>query len=206
MIRSTSANRAGLLAAFCLAAWPVFCHAAPAAATAEKREASPPESATVPTNLGMFRGINAIDDNVGKILDLAGQPVPATMQGRSWKPLLENTPGTPWRDSSFYCYFFETNQGTPTTTAVRTADAKLIKYPGHDDWTEMFDLRRDPYETRNLASDPAPAEMRRRLEAEYDKQAAAINFRIPDFADTPPPDGLPAKKKRAAGKRAQPAG
>jgi arylsulfatase A-like enzyme len=250
----------------------------PTAAAAGKRGASSPESATVPTNLGMFRGINAVDDNVGRLLDLldelkladdtvvifssdngyylgehtlgdkrsayeesmrvpmlvryprlvpqgrtddrivlnidpaatlldlAGQPVPAAIQGRSWKPLLENRPNTPWRNSFFYCYFFEENQGTPTTTAVRTADAKLIKYPGHDDWTEVFDLRRDPYETTNLAADPAQRELRRRLEAEYDEQAAAIGFRIPDFADTPPLDGLPVKKKkRGGGKRLEPA-
>lgn len=253
----------------------------PAAASDGRASGRRAGSETVPTNLGMFRGINAVDDNVGRILDLldelnladdtvvifssdngyylgehtlgdkrsayeeamrvpmlvryprlvpqgrtddrmvlnidpaatfldlAGQPVPAAMQGRSWKPLLENTPGTPWRESFFYCYFFENNQGTPTTTAVRTADAKLIRYPGHypghDDWTEMFDLRRDPYETTNLAADPAHREMRRRLEAEYDRQAAAIDFRIPDVADTPPADGLPVKnRKQPSRKRPQP--
>jgi N-acetylglucosamine-6-sulfatase len=33
-----------------------------------KAAASSPDSLTVPTNLGMFRGITAIDDNVGKLL------------------------------------------------------------------------------------------------------------------------------------------
>lgn len=126
------------------------------------------------------------DDHLVLNIDPAGQPVPAAMHGRSWKPLLEDQPAAAWRDSFFYCYFFETNfPGTPTTTAVRTTDAKLIKYPGHDEWTEVFDLKNDPYETRNLANDPAFADLRKKLEAEYAKQSAAIAFRIPDFADMP---------------------
>ncbi len=241
---------------------------------AKAKAASSPDSPTVPTNLGMFRGITAIDDNIGKLLDLldelkltddtvfcfssdngyylgehglgdkrsayeealrvpmlvryprlvakgrtddrlvlnvdpaatfldlAGLPVPEAMHGRSWKPLLAGQADAPWRDSFFYCYFFERGYATPTTTAVRTQSAKLIKYPGHDDWTEVFDLAADPYETKNLAADPAHAELRKSLEAEYDRQAKTIAFRIPEFADVPPADGsLPdmAKKKKAKG-------
>jgi arylsulfatase A-like enzyme len=128
-------------------------------------------------------------DPAATFLDLAGVPVPAAMHGRSWKPLLEGKTDVVWRDSFFYCYFFERGFATPTTTAVRTQTAKLIKYPGHDDWTEVFDLQADPYETKNLASDPARVELRRSLEAEYERQSQAIGFRIPDFADVPPADG-----------------
>ena len=227
----------------------------------------------VPTNLGMFRGINAVDDNVGKLmrlldelkladdtvfvfssdngyylgehnlgdkrtayeealripmllryprvvkagrledrmvlnidpaatfLDLAGQPVPAAMHGRSWKPLLEEKPDVPWRQSFFYCYFHERAFAAPMTTAVRTTEAKLIKYPGHDEWTEVFDLRADPYETKNLAADPAHAELRRNLEAEYDRQARAIDFKIPAHADQPPGDGEPQAGKKSRNKK-----
>jgi len=226
----------------------------------------------VPTNLGMFRGINSVDDNVGKLLkllddlkltedtvfifssdngyylgehnlgdkrtayeeslripmllrypravqagrledrmvlnidpaatflDLAGQPVPAEMHGRSWRPLLEGKSAAAWRDSFFYCYFYERNFNAPLTTAVRLADAKLIKYPGHDEWTEVFDLKADPYETRNLASDPAAADLRQKLESEYDKQAKAIAFKIPTFADQPAPAGTEPPKKKAGKK------
>jgi arylsulfatase A-like enzyme len=218
------------------------------------------DSPTVPTNLGMFRGITAIDENVGRLLqlldelqiaddtmvcfssdngyylgehglgdkrsayeesiripmlvryprvvakgrtddrivlnvdpaptflDLAGVPVPSAMHGRSWKPLLEGKVEVPWRDSFFYCYFFERGFNTPTTTAVRTNTAKLIKYSGQDDWTELFDLKADPYETKNLAADPEYAALRQSLEAEYEKQAKAIQFQIPPFADKPAPN------------------
>ena len=68
---------------------------------------------------------------------------------------------------------------------MRTDTAVLIKYPGHDEWTELFDLVRDPYQLKNLYRDAAHAELRRQMEAEYDRQASAIRFRIPEFADTP---------------------
>jgi hypothetical protein len=105
------------------------------------------------------------------------------MHGRSWKPLIEGANAPSWRDSFFYCYFHERGMKAPLTTAVRTTEAKLIKYPGHDEWTEVFDLKADPYEIKNLASDPAHAELRTKLEAEYEKQAKAIHFKIPEDAD-----------------------
>jgi arylsulfatase A-like enzyme len=120
------------------------------------------------------------------LLDLAGVPVPKEMQGRSWRPLL-SAPATfrDWRHAFFYEYFFETYYGNPTTLAVRTDDAKLIKYPGHDEWTELFDLQHDSGETHNLYNDPAAKDLRARMEAEFDKQAKAVDFRIPDNADKP---------------------
>ena len=54
-----------------------------------------------------------------------------------------------------------------------------------------------PYETRNLAADAASADLRRKLEAEYDKQAKAIGFVIPDFADKPPAAGEEPRRKGA---------
>lgn len=131
------------------------------------------------------------------LLDYAGLPVPSEMQGRSWRPLLEGRSPEDWRRSFFYAYFFERGFRIPTVTAVRTDAAKLIRYPGHEEWTELFDLAADPYETRNLASDPAAAALRKQLEAEYEAQAAAIQFRIPDFADDPRQEGAEAGRRAA---------
>jgi arylsulfatase A-like enzyme/lysophospholipase L1-like esterase len=122
------------------------------------------------------------------LLDLAGVAVPAGMQGRSWRPLLEGRPAA-WRKAWFYEYFRERNFATPTALAVRTGDAKLIKYPGHHDWTELFDLKADPYETKNLARDPAHKALRERLEAEFERQKKAVGFRVPAYAD---PEAAPA--------------
>jgi arylsulfatase A-like enzyme len=227
---------------------------------------------SVKTNLGMFRGLRAIDENVGRLLEtldqlglsdntvvvyssdngyylgehglgdkrsaydeamriplivrypkmvakgttrdemvlnidlaptlleLAGLPVPQEMQGKSWKRLLESTEKlSDWRSSFFYNYFLERPFGTPSVTAVRTSNAKLIKYPGHEEWTELFDLQKDPYETKNLIADPAYVELKTRLEDEYRKQSEAVDFHVPAQADELlPPDAareLPPKRE-----------
>ena len=122
-------------------------------------------------------------------LDFAGLNVPATMQGKSWRPLIEDrrvARNNPWRTAFFYEYFYEHNYSIPTTLAVRTETAKLIKYPGHDDWTELFDLKADPYEQRNLFKAPSHEPLRDQLLAEFDQQAQAVGFKVPDYADPLP--------------------
>ena len=136
-------------------------------------------------------------------LDLAGAEVPQAMQGKSIQPLLARTPTSePFRTSFFYEYFFERggkpqlNQGagtvpgaggynTPTTTAVRTLTHKLIKYQDHPEWTELFDLRSDPYETRNLVSDFAQHDVLQQLEAEYDRLAQVVDYTLPAGLEKP---------------------
>lgn len=147
--------------------------------------------------LGMGKLIDPMTLNIDlapTFLDFAGLPVPKEMHGRSWKPLLEGKQ-TDWRKAFFYCYFYENNFAIPTVTAVRTENAKLIKYPDHDEWTEVFDLTRDPYELKNLVKEESAAALKKELEAEYDRQSKAIAFRIPEFADDPK-KATPKKKKK----------
>ena len=114
------------------------------------------------------------------------------MQGQSWRPLLTGET-VPWRQSWFYEYFTENQKGTrvPDITAVRTADAKLIKYPGHAAWTELFDLKTDPYEIHNLINDPAAAPLKAKMLAEHDRLSKAVDFHVPEFVDRPPNWGKP---------------
>jgi arylsulfatase A-like enzyme len=83
-------------------------------------------------------------------LDLAGLPVPASMQGRTLVPLLRGESPADWRTSFYYRYYDDPgNHRTAAHYGVRTATHKLIHY-----WKkaayEMFDLTKDPTEQRNL--------------------------------------------------------
>jgi arylsulfatase A-like enzyme len=159
----------------------------------------------------LFPKGNALDEMVLNIdlaptfLELAGVAVPREMQGKSWVPLLTGKK-TDWRQSFLAEYFYELSfVGTPTLVAVRATDAKLIKYPGHDEWTEMFDLVKDPYEIKNLASDPAHKDMLARMNAEFEKQVKATSYAVPANADKPGsvnerPNGKKGKGKKVAEK------
>jgi len=51
------------------------------------------------------------------------------------------------------------NPKIPQTEAVRTERWKYIRYPGHPEFEELYDLDSDRWETRNLARD-APQQPR----------------------------------------------
>jgi arylsulfatase A-like enzyme len=124
-------------------------------------------------------------------LDLAGMPVPPEMQGVSWKALAAGQKPANWRQSFLAEYFYENGGGdTPTLVGLRTANAKLVKYPGHAQWTEVFDLAVDPYELKNLAADPAATA---KLSADLDAQVQAVGYAVPTNADKP---ALPRPRRR----------
>ena len=105
------------------------------------------------------------------ILELAGLPVPATMQGRSLLPLLRD-PRESWRNEFFYEHLYEHGPKPPLhiepCEGVRTRDWKYFVWLNQSGPTreELYDLRADPLETKNLAAEPAAAanleELRRR--------------------------------------------
>ncbi|MFM8415295.1 MAG: sulfatase [Planctomycetota bacterium] len=90
-------------------------------------------------------------------LDLAGLPIPASMQGRSLAPLLRGERPADWRRTIYYRYYHDPgHHNTRQHCGVRTATHKLIHYWTKDAW-ELFDLRTDPSEQHNLLFDPAAA-------------------------------------------------
>jgi arylsulfatase A-like enzyme len=118
-------------------------------------------------------------DVASTIVDLAGVPAPREFQGRSWIPLIAGK-ATSWREAFFYEYYLEAAYPTtPTVLAVRTPTAKLITYPGHGDWTELFDLKNDPYELKNLARDPARAALLAEMTATFAREQAAAGPPLP---------------------------
>ncbi len=105
------------------------------------------------------------------LLDLAGVAPPATMQGRSLKPILAGE-NVPWRTSFLYEYYREKwLPGIPTMVGVRTTDWKYVRYPEIEDIDELYDLRNDPHEMKNLAADPAARGALDRMKAEFQRVA-----------------------------------
>jgi len=96
-------------------------------------------------------------DMAPSILDFCGVKAPRPMQGRSWRPLTEGKrPG--WRDSFVY-----TNHGAtadkPVVKALRTDRYTLILNLFPKDKTELYDLRADPQQMKNLALETGNAEL-----------------------------------------------
>ncbi len=117
-------------------------------------------------------------------LEAAGLRAPEGLDGRSFLPLLRGEP-TEWRDALLYEYYWERNfPHTPTTFALRTNRYKYIHYYGIWDTDEIYDLRDDPLEMRNLIADPARRDdvtrLNRRLFAELDRTGGMAIPLYPD--------------------------
>lgn len=133
------------------------------------------ESMRVPL-LAMGKGIakgKTVSDVVAGIdigptfLDMASAPELDNVDGLSFKEQLR-TGGSAeeWRDGLLYQYFWEYNYPhTPTTFAVRTDQYKLIQYHGVWDTEELYDLKNDPHETKNLIEDESIIDVRVDLRA-----------------------------------------
>jgi arylsulfatase A-like enzyme len=83
-------------------------------------------------------------------LEAAEVDVPDSMQGESLLPLLRGEAPTDWRKAIYYRYYHDPgHHNTRAHYGVRTTTHKLIYYWTKKEW-ELFDLRSDPAELRNL--------------------------------------------------------
>ncbi|MCY4593534.1 MAG: sulfatase [Bryobacterales bacterium] len=121
------------------------------------------------------------------LLELAGVTPPSFMQGRSVVPLLKGRRLEDWREATYYRYWMNyAHHDVPAHYGIRTKEFKLIFFyglpldaPGARESTttpgwELYDLRRDPREARNVYGDPAYAEETRRLKHELLRIKAEI--------------------------------
>lgn len=104
------------------------------------------------------------------VLELGGAPIPEAMHGRSLLPLFRN-PNAPWRKGFLAEYFLEPGfPRHPSWQAVRTDRWKYIHYTELQGMDELYDLKADRYEMKNLIGDPAAAGPLRDLKADLEKQ------------------------------------
>jgi len=120
-------------------------------------------------------------------LDYAGAKIPARMQGRSFRPILEGATPADWQTSMYYRYWMHlSHHGVYAHYGVRTHRYKLIYYyadacgmekaiddPRQPEW-EMFDLEKDPCELRSVYSDPAYAPVVAELKDELHRLQSAV--------------------------------
>ena len=126
---------------------------------------------------GRFAGSRTVDalcqqmDIAPAILEMAGLPIPKTMEAESIAPALrgEAWPGRPYvfaehaRDAIL--------QATEHMSMIRSRDWKLVHFVDGA-CGQLFDLKADPGEVRNLWDDPACARVKQRLLGEL------LNWRI----------------------------
>ena len=111
-------------------------------------------------------------DVAPSLLELCGLPPLPQVDGRSWVTLVRDGADPNWRKSWFYEYNYEKQfPYTPNVRGVRTERWKYIHYPHGDGGpdrhkAELYDLKTDPGETKNLIDDPTQAGTVRELQAE----------------------------------------
>ncbi len=99
------------------------------------------------------------------LLELGGAKIPNDVQGQSFLPLLKNSKAK-WRDSALFEYFNEKPYRTPTWQAVRTDRWKYIQYSELTGMDELYDLKADPFEMKNLMNDSTAQKSLKNMKAE----------------------------------------
>ncbi len=121
------------------------------------------------------------------VCELVGTAPPKGIDGRSFKPVIDRE-AKAGRSELFLSY-------RDVQRAIRNERWKLIRYP-QVDVTQLFDLRDDPHETRDLAGDPAHAkrveQMLARLREEQKKYGDDLPLTV---ADPKPSAWAPPKEK-----------
>jgi len=103
-------------------------------------------------------------------LNIAGVKVPSDMQGRSMVPILEGKTPSDWRKEHYYHYYeYPAEHHVKRHYGISTERYKLIHfYYDIDEW-ELFDLKTDPQEMKNVYNDPAYAKVRSELHRQLEK-------------------------------------
>jgi arylsulfatase A-like enzyme len=126
------------------------------------------------------------------LLDVAGLPMSAGMQGRSLRSVLSGRTPSEWRTSMYYRYYHDPgDHNTRAHYGVRTRTHKLIYFWKKDQW-ELFDLINDPHELHNLYGQPGQEQLTSTLKAELSRLKQEMrdddqlaNEQIPNGVDGP---------------------
>jgi type 1 glutamine amidotransferase len=111
------------------------------------------------------------------------------MQGASLVPLLGGQHPRDWRTSIYYRYT-DPGHGVAPHYGVRTERFTLAHFPRTDEW-ELFDLRKDPRQIKNVFAHPAYARELAVVKGELSRLRA-------QYRDTSPPESSSGKNAKDA--------
>jgi len=123
-----------------------------------------------------------LTDVMPTLLNLVGCPIPAHVQGHSLAPYLRGQKDLDQAAAYTFSERLVANEtharkvapDTPGSFMVRGRGWKHIRYRGNDEY--LYDLVRDPGETKNLANDPAFQEWKKQLRRELENWLLTTGF------------------------------
>jgi arylsulfatase A-like enzyme len=108
-------------------------------------------------------------DYAPTFMEMAGSHAPSGIQGKSFVPILRSRTPRDWRRSIYYHYYeYPKWHRVQKHCGVRTDRYKLIHFYPVGEW-ELYDLQKDPKELRNVYSDPAYADIVKKMKAELER-------------------------------------
>jgi arylsulfatase A-like enzyme len=103
-------------------------------------------------------------DYAETFLDMAGVKVPSDMQGRSMVRVLKGKTPANWRKEHYYHYYeYPGSHMVKRHYGMSTERYKLIHYYYDIDEWELYDIKADPQEMKNVYNDPAYASVKANL-------------------------------------------
>ncbi len=105
-------------------------------------------------------------DYAETFLEVAGASIPEDMQGASLVPLLKGQTPKDWRKEIYYHYYeYPSVHMVPRHNGIRSKRYKLMHFYQFENEWELYDLKSDPDELKNLYGDPKFAKVRNRMKA-----------------------------------------
>ncbi len=124
------------------------------------------------------------------LLDMTSAPIPDSMQGQSFVPLLAGK--EPEEETPFF-YVYDQEEyapGIPSIRAIRTSEWKYIQFPyesadqgNHD---ELYHLKEDPYEMNNLIHAPEAETRLAHMKALLKEAMEKYKYTEPPYHYAPP--------------------
>lgn len=145
---------------------------------------------------------DAIVNNVDfaqTLIDFCGLAAPGTMQGRSFWPLLRGKVKQT-REASFYAFY---SSGVNKHYGIRTKQYKLILY-GDGTTRELYDLKKDACEGKNLYGAPGYTEVVQAMETRLQQSIQEVDITPDQLPSARAKKRTPRVKDRLQKRRTQP--